>query len=326
MKKLPGRQAADEPRVALDEIVRTGAQRMLAEALEAEIEAFLEGYRDVVDEHGRRQVVRNGFLPEREILTGAGALHVRQPRARDRRDVEVDEKIRFTSSILPPYLRRSKNLDELIPWLYLRGISTGGFSDALEALVGPDANGLSANVVTRLTKAWRKDYDDWNQRDLSGQSYVYFWADGIHFNVRLEEERQCILVLMAATSDGRKELLGVLDGYRESEQSWRELLLALKSRGLKTAPKVAVGDGALGFWAALRKVFPKTQEQRCWVHKTANILNKLPKSVQPRAKNDLHQIWMSETRSAADKAFDLFVEKYDAKFPWVGARFSWTSR
>jgi len=233
----------------------------------------------------------------------------------DRRDVEDEEKIRFNSAILPPYLRRSKNIDDLIPWLYLRGVSSGDFSEALQALVGPQAKGLSANVVTRLLESWKEEYATWNRRDLSDKEYVYLWADGIHFNIRLEEDRQCILVLMGATKDGRKELVAILDGFRESEQSWRELLADAKSRGLKKAPKVAVGDGALGFWKALRKVYPKTREQRCWVHKTANVLNKLPKSLQAKAKSDLHEIWMAETRENANAAFDRFVEKYGAKYP-----------
>ena len=288
---------------------------MLTQALEAEIEAFVDRHRHVVDEEGRRQVVRNGHSPTRQVLTGAGQLEVQQPRARDRRTVDTEDKIRFSSSILPPYLQRSKSIDELIPWLYLRGISSGNFTEALQALAGPDAKALSANVVTRLTETWKQEYEIWNRRDLSNCRYVYLWADGIHFNIRLEEERQCILVLMGATQDGRKELVGILDGYRESEQSWRELLLELKNRGLQEAPKIAVGDGALGFWAAIRKVFPQTREQRCWVHKTANILNKMPKSVQPKAKNDLHEIWMAERRENADRAFDLFIEKYKAKYP-----------
>ncbi len=315
MKKVSDQSGACESRSVLDEIVYAGAQRMLTQALEAEIEAFVDRHRHVVDEEGRRQVVRNGHSPTREVLTGAGQLEVQQPRARDRRTVDTEDKIRFSSSILPPYLRRSKSIDELIPWLYLRGISSGNFTEALQALAGPDAKALSANVVTRLTETWKQEYEIWNRRDLSNCRYVYLWADGIHFNIRLEEERQCILVLMGATQDGRKELVGILDGYRESEQSWRELLLELKNRGLQEAPKIAVGDGALGFWAALRKVFPQTREQRCWVHKTANILNKMPKSVQPKAKNDLHEIWMAETRENADRAFDLFIEKYKAKYP-----------
>ena len=220
--------------------------------------------------------------------------------------------------MLPAYLRRTKAIEELIPWLYLKGVSTSDFSEALQALVGEQAKGLSANVVVRLKEQWAVEYDAWNRRDLSDQHYVYLWADGIHVKVRLEDEanqKQCILVLMGATADGRKELIAVLDGYRESEQSWSELLLNLKQRGLPLAAKIAVGDGALGFWAALRKVFPETSEQRCWVHKTANVLNKLPKSVQPKAKADLHEIWQAATRANADSAFDHFLEKYEAKYP-----------
>ena len=315
MKKVSDQSGACESGSVLDEIVHAGAQRMLTQALEAEIEAFVDRHRHVVDEEGLRQVVKNGHSPTRQVLTGAGQLEVQQPRARDRRTVDTEDKIRFSSSILPPYLRGSKSIDELIPWLYLRGISSGNFTEALQALAGPDAKALSANVVTRLTETWKQEYEIWNRRDLSNCRYVYLWADGIHFNIRLEEERQCILVLMGATQGGRKELVGILDGYRESEQRWRELLLELKNRGLQEAPKIAVGDGALGFWAAIRKVFPQTREQRCWVHKTANILNKMPKSVQPKAKNDLHEIWMAERRENADRAFDLFIEKYNAKYP-----------
>ena len=315
MKKISDQSGACESGSVLDEIVHAGAQRMLTQALEAEIEAFVDRHRHVVDEEGLRQVVKNGHSPTRQVLTGAGQLEVQQPRARDRRTVDTEDKIRFSSSILPPYLRGSKSIDELIPWLYLRGISSGNFTEALQALAGPDAKALSANVVTRLTETWKQEYEIWNRRDLSNCRYVYLWADGIHFNIRLEEERQCILVLMGATQGGRKELVGILDGYRESEQRWRELLLELKNRGLQEAPKIAVGDGALGFCAAIRKVFPQTREQRCWVHKTANILNKMPKSVQPKAKNDLHEIWMAERRENADRAFDLFIEKYNAKYP-----------
>jgi transposase-like protein len=219
---------------------------------------------------------------------------------------------------LPPYLRRSKAIDELIPWLYLKGISTGDFSEALQSLLGADAPGLSPNVIVRLKEKWGQEYDQWNRRDLSERAYVYIWADGIHVNVRLENEanqRQCLLVLMGATVDGQKELVAVVDGYRESEQSWYELLVDLKGRGLSLAPKLAIGDGALGFWTALRKVYGETREQRCWLHKTANILNNMPKSVQPRAKTDIHEIWMADTRQHAAKAFDAFLEKYQAKYP-----------
>lgn len=273
-------------------------------------------HQDRRDEDGNRHVVRNGYLPSREIITGAGKLQVEQPRVRDNSPNE-NGRVRFSSKILPAYLRRSKSIDELIPWLYLRGISTGDFSDALKALLGEETKGLSPNVVVRLKEQWFQEYETWNKRDLSDRTYVYFWADGIHVNVRLEDDenrRQCILVLMGATADGRKEIIAVMDGYRESEQSWYELLVDLKQRGLVVPPKVAVGDGALGFWAALRKVFPATIEQRCWVHKTANVLNKMPKSVQPRAKAAIHEIWMSDTREAAYKAFDAFLEKYSAKF------------
>ncbi len=295
---------------------------MLQQAIDAEVEEFLVRHADRRDAHGQRLVVRNGHLPAREILTGAGPLEVRQPRVRDR-SPESEQRVRFSPSVLPPYLRRSRSIDELVPWLYLKGISTGDFSEALQSLLGPQAPGLSANVVVRLKEQWSREYEDWSRRDLSDRQYVYVWADGIHVNVRLEDEenrRQCLLVLMGATAEGQKELIAVADGYRESEQSWCELLLDLKARGLAVAPKLAVGDGALGFWAALRKVFPETAEQRCRVqqrcrvHKTANVLNKLPKSVQPRAKDALHEIWQAETRERAQRAFDAFLEKCRAKF------------
>ena len=272
---------------------------------------------DRVDENGRRLVVRNGKLPEREILTGAGKIPVSQPRVRDN-SPDVASRVKFSPSVLPPYLKRTKNIEELIPWLYLKGVSTGDFSEALQALVGDAAKGLSANVVVRLKEQWSQDYEEWSKRDLSEKQYVYVWADGIHVNVRLEDDankRQCILVLMGATENGEKELIALTDGYRESEQSWKELLLSLKHRGLSVDPKLAIADGALGFWAVARKLLPETKEQRCTVHKTANVLNKLPKSVQPKAKSDLHEIWNAETREAAGKAFDQFLEKFEAKYP-----------
>ena len=306
-----------EQRSPLDELVRTGAQKMLQKAIEDEVQQFLSEQAERVDDQGRRLVVGNGHLPARELHTGAGPLKVRQPRVRDNTP-DPDKRVRFTSSILPPYLRRSKSIDELIPWLYLKGVSTGDFSEALQALLGKDGKGLSPNVIVRLKEQWCQEHEEWSRRDLSAKQYVYVWADGIHANIRLEtpeNRRQCLLVLMGARADGRKELIAVLDGYRESEQSWYELLIDLKQRGLKFAPKLATGDGALGFWAALRKVFPETREQRCWVHKTANVLNKMPKSVQPRAKADLHEIWMAETREQAYQAFDAFLEKYGPKYP-----------
>ena len=309
-------QEIPSARSTLDELVRQGARQMLQAAIEAEVDAFLAEHSDKQDEAGRRQVVRNGRLPERSIVTGAGRLDVSQPRVRDR-DPDKENRVSFNPQVLPPYLRRSKSVDELIPYLYLKGISTGDFQEALGAILGADCPGLSANVVVRLKEKWSAEHEEWSRRDLSATEYAYVWADGIYVNVRLEDEangRQCILVLMGATPEGKKELIAIVDGYRESEQSWYELLIDLKQRGLTTAPKLAVGDGALGFWAALRKVFPTTKEQRCWVHKTANVLNKLPKSVQPKAKDDLHEIWMADTREHADKAFDSFLEKYGAKY------------
>jgi transposase-like protein len=300
----------------LDQIIREGAQRMLQAAINAEVDSFIERHSDRRDEQGRRLVVRNGSLPAREILTGAGPVQVQQGRVRDN-SPNPDERVRFMPSLLPAYLRRSSAIEELIPWLYLKGVSTGDFQEALQALVGEKAQGLSPNVIVRLKEQWGEEYDQWCQRDLAKKQYVYLWADGIHVKVRLEDDankKQCILVLMGATADGQKELIAVLDGYRESEQSWSELLLDLKQRGLTSVPKIAVGDGALGFWAALRKVFPETSEQRCWVHKTANVLNKMPKSVQPKAKADLHEIWQAETRENANLAFDHFLEKYQAKY------------
>jgi len=247
----------------LDEIVREGAQRMLQAAIEKEVEEFLQEHAQRRDEEGRRLVVGNGHLPSRGVLTGAGNLEVRQPRARDNTP-DPAERVQFSSKILPPYLRRSKSIDDLIPWLYLKGISTGDFAEALQTLVGEDAKGLSPNVIVRLKEHWCQEYEAWSRRDLSGKQYVYVWADGIYANIRLEDEenrRQCMLVLMGATAEGRKELIAVVDGYRESEQSWYELLVELRQRGLKFAPRLAVGDGALGFWAALRKVFPETRKQ-----------------------------------------------------------------
>jgi len=297
----------------LTNILRDGAQRMLAQAIDAEIVEWIETHRDVCDEAGHRQVVRNGRLPKRTILSGVGAIEVEQPRVLDRRPKDKAEF--FSSKILPPYLRKTKSLEELIPWLYLKGISTGDFSEALAALVGPSAAGLSASTIVRLKSVWEGEFQQWNKRSLEGKKYVYVWADGVHFNIRLEEDRLCILVLMGATEDGRKELIAVADGYRESEQSWKSLLLDVKARGLVVDPKLATGDGALGFWKALPQVYPSTREQRCWVHKTANVLDKLPKRLQPEAKDKIHQIWMAPTKVDADKAFDLFVATYQAKYP-----------
>ena len=296
----------------LTEVLRQGATHLLAQAIQAEVAAYLDARSDLRDEAGRQQVVRNGYLPQRTILTGVGPVEVKQPRVQDRRPADQREK--FSSAILPPYLRKTRSIEELIPWLYLKGLSTGDFSEALAAILGPDAPGLSATTVTRLKAVWQQEYEAWSKRPLEGKHYVYVWADGVHFNIRLEEDRQCILVLMGATADGRKELIAVGDGYRESEQSWKALLLDCQARGLTAAPALAVGDGALGFWKALRQVWPTTREQRCWVHKTANVLDKLPKAQQPKAKAMLHDIWQAGTKGEAEKAFDLFVATYEAKY------------
>jgi putative transposase len=306
---VPAPQSQD----VMTEILRAGAQKMLADMIQQEVEDWIAQRSHLRDEQGRRQVVRNGCLPKREITTGVGPVEVQQPRVRDRRPADQAEP--FTSKILPPYLRKTKSIEELIPWLYLKGISTGDFSEALKALVGPDCPGLSATTVTRLKSVWEQEFQEWSKRSLEDKQYVYVWADGVHFNIRLEEDRQCILVLIGATVDGKKELIAVVDGFRESEQSWKGLLLDVKARGLVLDPKLAIGDGALGFWKALKQVYPKTREQRCWVHKTANILDNLPKRLQPEAKQKLHDIWMADTREHAYQAFDLFVRTYEAKYP-----------
>jgi transposase-like protein len=304
--RLPG------SRDSLYEILRQGAQTMLTQAIEAEVAEWIEQHQHVTDQRGRRQVVRNGYLPERKLVTGVGEVAIEQPRVHDRRP--ASEREHFSSKLLPPYLRKTKSIEELIPYLYLKGISTGGFQEALSALLGPDCPGLSATTIVRLKAVWEQEYQGWSTRSLEGREYVYVWADGIHTNVRLEDDRQCILVLMGATKDGKKELIAMTDGHRESAQSWRELLLDVKRRGMTIDPKLAVGDGALGFWKALAEVFPKTKEQRCWVHKTANVLDKLPKNKQAKAKSMIHEIWMADTREAADKAFDAFLETYQAKY------------
>lgn len=307
---------AESVRSALEEILREGAQKMLRQAIEEEVALYLEARHEIVDDQGRRQVVRNGSLPKRHIQTPLGSIEVQQPRVRDRRPSPQRES--FSSSILPPYLRKTKSMEDLIPWLYLKGVSTGDFAEALQALLGPNAKGLSATTITRLKQGWQGEYEAWDRRSLRGKRYVYIWADGVYFNVRLESpenRKQCILVIMGATAEGTKELLAIQDGYRESEASWSEMLIDLRQRGLEHAPRLAIGDGALGFWAAVAKVFPTTRHQRCWVHKTANVLNKLPKSVQPRAKASLHEIWQAETREDAHQAFDNFIEKYEPKYP-----------
>jgi transposase-like protein len=301
-------------RDVLTAILREGAQQMLATAIDAEVAEWISSHAHLTDALGRRQVVRNGRLPHRSIITGVGQVEIEQPRVHDRRPPAEREK--FSSQLLPPYLRKTKSIEELIPWLYLKGVSTGGFGEALQSLLGAECPGLSASTITRLKGVWEAEFGDWNQRSLEGQEYVYVWADGVHFNIRLGEDGKCcILVLMGVTPAGKKELIAIHDGFRESEQSWKELLLDVKSRGLVVDPKLATGDGALGFWKALPQVFPKTREQRCWVHKTANALDKLPKRMQPGAKEKIQQIYLAETRRQAGEAFDLFLKTYEAKYP-----------
>jgi len=295
---------------ALTEMLRSGARELLQQAVEAEVAEFVAHHRELKDERERQRIVRNGYQPERTIQTGIGDVPVKAPRVRDR-----EGTIKFSSNILPRYLRRTKSIEELLPWLYLKGLSTGDFSSALTALLGRDAPGLSAATISRLKEVWKEQYERWSRRSLAGKNYVYIWVDGVHFGVRLEDASQCILVVIGATADGKKELLAMADGYRESEQSWKELLLELKARGLTIDPKLAVGDGALGFWKALPQVFGTTKAQRCWVHKTANVLNKLPKALQAKGKDDLHQIWMAQSRVDAEAAFDLFLTTYEAKYP-----------
>jgi putative transposase len=302
-------------RDVLHELARKGARDMIAQALEEEVREYLQRFAELRDDAGHRMVVRNGHKPLRRVITGVGAVEVSQPRIDDRRVDQQGRRERFESKLLPPYLRRAKSIDELVPWLYLKGISTGDMSESLAAILGPEAGGLSATNVVRLKALWTKEHQDWSKRSLLGKRYVYFWVDGIHFNIRLEDERQCILVIIGATADGTKELLAVHDGTRESEQSWKEVLLDLKSRGLEQGPELACGDGALGFWKALPQVFSQTRVQRCWVHKTANVLNYLPRGSQCKAKAMLHDIWMAETKAKAHKVFDLFLETYKAKYP-----------
>jgi putative transposase len=300
--------------VTIEQIARDGARRALQKAIEDEVVEYIESHQHHRDDAGHRLVVRNGHKPPRTILSGVGPMEVIQPRVDDRRVDESGVRFRFTSKILPPYLRKTKAIEDLVPWLYLKGISTGEMPDALVHL-GFDGSGLSPTSVTRMTESWRSEFGEWSRRDLTGKRYVYVWADGIYFGCRLTDDRPCVLVLMGATEDGKKELIAMIDGQRESEQSWTSILLDLKSRGLIEAPKLATGDGSLGFWLAMSKVFPQTKHQRCWVHKTMNVLDKLPKSQQPQAKSMIHDVWMSATRDDAIKALDRFIEVYGTKWP-----------
>ncbi len=306
-------EATPETMGALEIIVREGARKMLQAALEAEIEEHLSRFKHLVNEDGKRLVVRNGVMPERTVLTGAGPIPITRPRVDDRALDAMGEQ-RFTSRILPPFMRRAPSIDTLVPVLYLKGISTDDFPTALEAILGPQAKGLSASTVVRLKEIWTEEYAEWSKRDLSGKRYVYVWADGVYCNARLEDERSCLLVVMGADSFGNKELLAVSDGYRESMQSWKEILLDLRSRGLTKAPALAVCDGAMGFQAAATEVWPETRIQRCWFHKSGNVLDKLPKALQAKAKGMLHDMYLAPTREEALKAFALFVESFGAKY------------
>ncbi len=300
-------QPVDDP---LTSLLQQGARQLIAQAVEAELQAYLEQHSDLRHE-GRPAIIRNGYLPEREIQTGIGSVPVKVPKVRDR----SGNGNKFNSMLIPPYLKRTSSLEELLPWLYLKGISTGDFQEALQALLGAKAENLSPGVISRLKAKWLEDYKQWRKRNLQNKRYVYVWADGVHFNIRAEESRQCILVLIGVTDHGKKELIAIEDGYRESCQSWEELLSSVEKQGLSTAPSLAIGDGALGFWKAVSKVWPETRHQRCWVHKMANVLNKLPKSVQPKVKSALHDIWQAETRAQAYQAFEQTVKRFSAKYP-----------
>ena len=298
----------------LDEVVRKGAQKMLETALKLEVEEFCQSHDEQRDEDGRRLITRNGYSKSRNIVTGAGQLAIQTPRVDDRALVEAG-KPRFKSSLVPPYLRRTKNIEELVPVLYLKGISTGGFTEALEKIFGKNVIGFSAENIVRMKQIWEQDYKQWISRDLSESRYVYWWIDGIYFNVRLNDDRQCILVIIGAKEDGTKELIAVEDGFRETKESWRSIIRDLKRRGLTTGPELAIGDGALGFWAAIAEEFPNTKTQICWVHKTANILDKMPSSLQGKAKKMIHDIYLSPTKQDANVAFDIFIEEFELKYP-----------
>ena len=294
---------------ALEELLKRGARDLLAAAIEAEVSGLIEVYQDLTAS-GKQAVVRNGYLPARTIQTGLGDVPVKVPKVRDR----SGQGIKFNSMLVPPYLKRTQNLESFIPWLYLKGISSGDMQPALEALLGEGATGLSANTVSRLKQGWEQDYDKWRKRDLSKRRFVYIWADGVYCNVRMDD-RLCLLVIVGSDDTGRKEVLAVVDGYRESEASWAEVLEQLEGQGLQKPPELAVGDGALGFWKALTKKWPTTRQQRCWVHKTANVLNKVPKAMQPKIKEALHDIWMADTRKNAHKAFDSCLNRFEDKYP-----------
>lgn len=309
--KRPASAVQLPPDDPLTSMLREGAQKLIAQAVEAELQTLLERHADKRTEDGRQAVVRNGYLPERDFQTGIGSMPVRVPKVRDR----SGSGVKFNSELIPPYLRRTKSVETLLPWLYLKGISTGDFQEALTAILGAAAKGLSPSTITRLKQTWEKEHQDWAKSSLAKKRYVYWWADGIHFNIRGENARSCILILIGVTESGHKEFVAIEEGLRESELSWTELLQNLKERGLELGPELAVGDGSLGFWKALTKVFGETRQQRCWVHKTSNVLNKLPKSSQKVAKAALQAIWMAESKEKAEKAFARFLATYNEKYP-----------
>ena len=299
----------ETPENPLESLLKAGAQQLLSKAIEAELQQLLEQYDDQTVE-GLQRIVRNGYQPERSLQTGLGDITVKVPKVRDR----AKEGVKFNSNLVPPYLKKAKSIEELIPWLYLRGISTGDMQPALSSLLGHNATGLSASTVSRLKTSWESDFKAWSTRDLSKRYYVYVWADGVYSRVRMSD-KLCLFVMIGVDEQGRKELLAVVDGERESELSWTEVLNQLKSQGLSKPPKLAIGDGALGFWNAVTKVWPTTKHQRCWVHKIANVLNKVPKSIQPKIKSNLQDIWMAETKGSALKAYNLFTKNYEVKYP-----------
>lgn len=302
-----GRRDGIDP---LTELLRSGAQQLLQQAIETEVRELLSMYSDCKTAGGQSGVVRNGYLPERELQTGIGPMTVKIPKIRSK----TGEPVTFRSALVPPYVRKTKSLEAALPWLYLKGVSSGEMESALKVLVGPEAVGLSASTVSRLKQQWAQEYEIWRTRQLDKDRWVYLWADGVYSGLRAEDAKLCALVIIGVNEQGEKQFLAIEDGVRESTQSWREVLLTLKARGLNT-PELAVGDGAMGFWGALDEVYPKTRQQRCWMHKTMNVLNALPKSVQSKAKQSLHAIWQAETKADADNAFDLFIKTYEPKYP-----------
>ena len=303
-----GPQAVTDP---LSELLRDGARFLISSAVELELEEFLKQFKDRNLEDGRAAVVRNGYHPRRGVQTGIGPVKVQIPKVRSR----DGEAVTFRSTLVPPYVRKAATLEAALPWLYLKGLSTGEMGEALEVLVGPEARRLSQSTVSRLKRQWAEQYDTWRTRDISENRWVYMWADGIYSNIRGDNSRLCVLVIIGVNELGEKHFLAIEDGVRESKQSWKEVLVNLRERGMVKAPKLAIGDGALGFWSALEEIYGETRHQRCWVHKTVNVLNCLPKTSQPKAKRQMHDIWQAETKRDADRAFDLFLRTYEDKYP-----------